>query len=161
MGKVPTIIHHTDNGDRVVTEAAAICHYLAEMHPQANLLPKDDEMADYFRWIFFAADPIEQSITSRALKFEPTPEQEPMAGWGNFERTMTTLEKHLLGRPYVCGDRFTMADVYVGSSVDWGLNFGIIPPNEAFVAYAERMQARPKYRAAKAVDNKLIEEMKK
>lgn len=161
MGKVPTIVHHHAGVERVVTEAAAICHYLAEMHPQANLLPKDEEMADYFRWIFFAAGPIEQSITSRALKFEPTPEQQPMAGWGSFERTMTTLEQHLTDRDYVCGNRFTMADVYVGSSVDWGLNFGIIPPNEAFVAYAERMQARPKYKAAKAVDNKLIEEMKK
>lgn len=161
MGKVPTIVHHTGKGDRVVTEAAAICHYLAEMHPQANLLPQDDEMADYFRWIFFAAGPVEQAITARALKFEPTPEQQGMAGWGSFERATTTLEKHLLSRTYVCGERFTMADVYVGSTVDWGLNFGIVPPHEAFVAYAERIQARPKYKAAKAVDNKLIEEMKK
>lgn len=161
MGKVPTIVHHGDGGDRVVTEASAICHYLAEMHPQAHLLPKDDEMADYFRWIFFANGPVEQAITSRALKFEPTPEQEMMAGWGNFDRTMTTLEQHLSDRQFVCGDRFTMADVCVGSAVDWGLNFGIVPPNEAFVAYAERMQSRSRYRAAKAIDNKLIQEMKK
>lgn len=161
MGKVPTIVHHGENGDSVVTEASAICHYLAEMHPQAHLLPQDDEMADYFRWMFFANGPVEQAITSRALKFEPTPEQEMMAGWGNFDRTMTTLERHLADRQFVCGDRFTMADVCVGSAVDWGLNFGIVPPNEAFVAYAERMQSRSRYRAAKAIDNKLIQEMKK
>jgi glutathione S-transferase len=161
MGKVPTIIHHTANGDRVVTEAAAVCHYLAEMHPQANLLPKDDEMADYFRWLLFAAGPVEQAITSRALKCEPAPDQERMAGFGSFERTVTTLEKHLAARAYVCGDRFTMADVYVGSAIDWGLTFGSLPPNEAFVAYAERFQARAAYKAGKAIDNKLIEEMKK
>jgi glutathione S-transferase len=161
MGKVPTIVHHLEVGDRVVTEAAAICLYLAEMHPEAGLLPNEAETADYFRWTLFAAGPVEQAITSRALKFEPTPEQQPMAGWGSFERTMDTLEKHLGSTTYVCGDRFTMADVYVGSAVDWGLNFGIIPPNEAFVAYAERMQARPRYKAAKAVDNALIAEMKK
>jgi glutathione S-transferase len=161
MGKVPTIIHHVQHGDRVVTEAAAICHYLAEMHPQANLLPRDDEMADYFRWLFFAAGPVEQAVTSRMLKCDPAPEQEMMAGWGSFDRTMSTLEKHLEDRAYVCGSRFTMADVYVGSAIDWGLTFGTVPPNEAFVAYAERLQARPGYKAGKAIDNKLIEEMKK
>jgi glutathione S-transferase len=161
MGKVPTIIHHLDVGDRVVTEAAAICLYLAEMHPEAGLLPNEAETADYLRWTFFAAGPVEQAITSRALKFEPTPEQQPMAGWGSFERTMDTLEQHLAGTTYVCGKRFTMADVYVGSAIDWGLNFGIIPPREAFVAYAERMQARPRYKEAKAVDSRLIAEMKK
>jgi glutathione S-transferase len=161
MGKVPAIIHHTDDGNRVVTEAAAICLYLAEMEPEAGLLPSDAELADYLRWTLFAAGPVEQAITSRALKFEPTPEQQPMAGWGSFDRTMDALEQHLSRRDYVCGDRFTMADVYVGSTVDWGLTFGIGPPREAFVAYAERIQARPQYKEAKAVDNKLIEERKK
>jgi glutathione S-transferase len=161
MGKVPTIIHHAEGGDRVVTEAAAICLYLAEMHPEAGLLPEEHEVAAYLRWTFFAAGPVEQAITSRALKFEPTPEQQAMAGWGSVDRTMNTLEGHLAKSDYVCGARFTMADVYVGSAVDWGLNFGIVPPREAFVAYAERMQARPRYMAAKAVDNALITEMKK
>jgi glutathione S-transferase len=161
MGKVPTLIHHLADGDRVVTEAAAICLYLAEMHPEAGLLPNEGETADYLRWTFFAAGPVEQAITSRALKFEPAPEQQVMAGWGSFERTMDTLEQHLASTTWVCGDRFTMADVYVGSAVDWGLTFGIMPPREAFVAYAERMQARPRYKAAKAVDNALIAEMKK
>jgi glutathione S-transferase len=160
MGKVPTIVHHRAGGDRVVTEAAAICLYLAEMHPEAGLLPDEAETADYLRWTLFAAGPVEQAITSRALKFEPAPEQQAMAGWGSFERTMDTLERHLEANAHVCGERFTMADVYVGSAVDWGLNFGIMPPREAFVAYAERMQARPGYKAAKAVDNALIAEKK-
>lgn len=161
MGKVPTIVHHTPAGDRVVSETAAVCHYLAEMHPQANLLPKDDEMADYFRWLFFAAGPVEQAILARTMKCEPVGTQERMAGFGNFERTVATIEGHLNARDYVCGDRFTMADVYVGSAIDWGLTFGTLPPNEAFVAYAERFQARPAYKAGKAIDSKLIAEMKK
>jgi len=161
MGKVPTIIHHAPGGDRVVTEAAAICLYLAQMHPAAGLQPTEAETADYLRWTLFAAGPMEQCITSRALRFEPSPEQEAMVGWGSFERTMSTLESFLAHRTWVCGDRFTMADVYVGSSVDWGLTFGIFPPNEAFVAYAERVQGRPAYQAAKAVDNELIERMRK
>lgn len=161
MGKVPTLVHHAAEGDRVVTEAAAICLYLAEMHPEAGLLPSDAEKADYFRWTFFASGPVEQAITSRHFKSEPAPEQEMMAGWGSFDRTMNALEKHLEGRDWACGSRFTMADVYVGSAVDWGLTFGTMPPRPAFVAYAERLQARDAYKAAKAVDNTLIAEMKK
>jgi len=161
MGKVPTIVHHVDGKDRVVSEAAAICAYLAEMHPEAGLLPNDAQMADYFRWFFFAAGPVESAIVSRTLKFEPTDQQQMMAGWGSFDRTMDALEGHLAKVTYVCGDTFTAADIYVGSQVDWGLTFGTIPPREAFVAYAERLQQRPAYKAAKAVDNALIEQMKK
>ena len=161
MGKVPTIIHHTDDGDKVVTEAAAICHYLAHMQSEAGLLPHDGEVADYFRWLFFAAGPVEQAVTARHLKAEPTPEQEGMAGWGSFDRTIDALEGHFEDNAFVCGARFTMADVYVGSQVDWGLTFGTMPPRKAFVAYAERLQARETYKAAKAIDAKLIEDMKK
>jgi glutathione S-transferase len=161
MGKVPTIVHHAASGDRVVTEAAAVCAYLAEMHPQAGLLPDDEEKADYLRWLFFAAGPVEAAITSRMLKCEPSADQQVAAGWGSYERAVGTLEGHLADRDYVCGERFTMADVYVGSAVDWGLTFGSLPPNQAFVAYAERLQARPAYKAGKAIDNALIEEMKK
>ncbi|MGE3692497.1 MAG: glutathione S-transferase family protein [Novosphingobium sp.] len=161
MGKVPTLVHHDKGADRVVTESAAICHYLAEMHPERNLLPKDAEMADYFRWMFFAAGPVEAAVTTRALGFQLPPEREGMAGWGSLERVIAALEGHLANNEFVCGQRFTMADVYVGSQVDWGMAFGALPPNEAFAAYAERFQAREAYKAAKAIDNALIAEMKK
>lgn len=162
MGKVPTIIHHSQSGDKVVTESAAICHYLAEMHPEAGLLPGDSEMADYFRWMFFVAGPCEQAITAKSMGFDPTdPQQQGTVGWGSFDRTVNTLEGWLHDRDHICGNRFTMADVYVGSLVDWALNFGIFPPNETFVGYAERLQDREAYKAAKSIDGKLIEEMKK
>lgn len=162
MGKVPTLVHHADEGDRAVSEAAAICLYLAEMHPEAELLPNDAEMADYYRWTFFCAGPLDQAITAKALKFEPSsPEQEGMVGFGSFERVVTALDGFLDGRKWVCGDRFTMADVYVGSSIDWGLTFGILPPRESLVAYAERCQSRDAYKSAKAIDGALIAEMKK
>lgn len=162
IGKVPVIVHHAASGDKVVSEAAAICHYLAEMHPQAGLLPGDDEMADYFRWMFFCAGPGEQAITARSLGFDPTePQQQGMAGFGSFERTFSALEWWLESRAFVCGNRFTMADVYVGSQIDWGMNFGIVPPGETFVGYVERLQQREACKAAKAIDGKLIAEMKK
>ena len=163
MGKVPTIIHHALDGDRVVTESAAICAYLAEEHPGADLSPHEMERADYFRWMFFAAGPVEQAITARNLGYEPKDARaEGMAGFGSYERVIATLETLFAdGREWVCGERFTMADVYVGSQIDWGLTFGTMPPKVDFVAYAERVQERAAYKAAKAIDNALIAEMKK
>jgi glutathione S-transferase len=160
MGKVPTLIHHSETGDRVITECAAICAYLAESEPEAGLLPSDAELADYYRWMFFAAGPVEQAIVGRSMGWEVPKEREGMVGYGSLERVLDTLEGHFEGNNFVCGPRFTMADVYVGSQIDWGINFGSIPPREAFVAYAERLQARPAYVAAKAVDNALIQAAK-
>ena len=154
MGKVPAIKH----GDRVVTEAAAICAYLADTHPDAGLAPADEERADYYRWMFFAAGPIESAVTNKSMGFEIEAEKEMMAGYGNFDRTVQTLSDHFANNDYVCGDRFTMADVYVGSQVDWGLQFGTIPENDALKAYAGRLQARDAYKAAKEIDGKLIAE---
>jgi glutathione S-transferase len=161
MGKVPTIVHHAVNGDHVVTEAAAICAYLADAHPLHELAPRDTERADYYRWMFFAAGPAEQAIVSKSMGWEVSKDREPMVGFGSLERVLDTLEGHFDTNEWVCGERFTMADVYVGSQVDWGLTFGSIPPRPAFAAYAERLQAREAYKAAKAIDNTLIQEMRK
>jgi glutathione S-transferase len=158
MGKVPTIVHHHGGHDHVVTEAAAICHYLAEM-TAPHLLPREHEKADYFRWLFFAAGPLEQAVLARAMGWDVPPEREGMAGFGTYERTVDALDGWLAGRDYVCGDRFTMADVYVGSAVDWGLQFGTLPTRTSFEAYAARFRERDAYTAGKAIDGKLIAEM--
>jgi glutathione S-transferase len=158
MGKVPTIVHHRGGRDHVVTEAAAICHYLAETSAPA-LLPNEDERADYFRWLFFAAGPLEQAVVAKTMGWEVPAEREGMAGFGNFDRTIDALDGWLGDHAFVCGDRFTMADVYVGSAVDWGLQFGTMPDRASFGAYADRVRLRDAYQAGKAIDGKLIAEM--
>ena len=161
MGKVPTIVHHAIDGDRTVSEGAAICAYLADAHPLHELASRESERADYYRWMFFAAGPVEQAIVAKSMGWDVAKDREPMVGFGSLERVLDTLEGHFDANEWVCGERFTMADVYVGSQIDWGLTFGTIPPRPAFAAYAERLQARDAYKAAKAVDNALIQEMKK
>lgn len=159
MGKVPTLVHHHRGHDHVVTEAAAICHYLAEMSAP-DLLPRPEEKADYFRYLFFAAGPMEQAITAQSMGWRPDgPQKEGMTGFGSFERAVGTFEKMLSGRDYVCGNRFTMADVYVGAQVDWGLQFSTLPERKAFAAYAGRLRQREGYKAAKEIDNALIAEL--
>ena len=158
MGKLPTIVHHHGGHDHAVTEAAAICHYLAEMSAP-DLLPTPEEKADYFRYLFFAAGPVEQAVVANSMGWKVPQDKEMMAGFGSYDRTIDAFETMLEGRDFVCGDRFTMADVYVGSQVDWGLSFKSIPTRPAFEAYAERFRDRDGYKAAKAIDGKLIEEM--
>ena len=158
MRKFPTLVHHHGGHDHVVTEAAAICHYLAEMHPDAGLLPDAHEKADYFRYLFFAAGPMEQAITSRSMGWSTgdDPQKQVMAGFGSYDRAAEAFETMLTGRDFVCGDRFTMADVYVGSQVIWGVEFGTLPQRDAFIVYAERLKTRAAYGEAKKIDADLI-----
>ncbi|MBX9883443.1 MAG: glutathione S-transferase family protein [Novosphingobium sp.] len=160
MNKVPVLIHHAAEGDRVITECAGICAYLADVHPEAGLLPQPHEKADYYRWLFFAAGPLEQAVISRAMGWEVPEGKSGMAGFGTYERTIAVMDGLLSGRDWICGARFTMADVYVGSQIDWGLNFGSIPPEPSFVAYADRLRTRAGYQAAKAIDRDLIKAAK-
>jgi glutathione S-transferase len=157
MKKVPTLVHHDGGHDRVVTETAAICHYLAETCA-TDLLPRDAEKADYFRYLLFAAGPVEQAVVAHAMGWTVTePQKQGMVGFGTYERAVDVFEAMLEGRDYVCGSRFTMADVYVGSQVDWGLMFGSLPSRPVFESYAGRLRARDAYQAALAIDTALIE----
>jgi glutathione S-transferase len=157
MGKVPAIKH----GDHVVTECAAICAYLAEAFPDAGLAPTADERADYYRWLFFAAGPVEQAITNKSMGFEVPADKAMMAGYGSFEAAVDALEKAAGAHDYIAGDRFTAADVFVGSQIMWGLEFGTLPRRPAFEAYGARLSARPAYKRAKAIDGVLIAEAQK
>ncbi|MBB5709716.1 glutathione S-transferase family protein [Sphingomonas xinjiangensis] len=152
MGKVPAIVH----GGKIVTECAAICAYLAETFPDAGLAPQPAERADYYRWLFFAAGPVEQAVTNNWAKFEATAEQGRMFGYGSFDQAVSVLEQAVSAHPYIAGDRFTAADVYVGSQVGWGTMFGTLPKRDAFLAYHERLTARPAYRRAAEADDALI-----
>ncbi|HEX7782316.1 MAG TPA: glutathione S-transferase family protein [Sphingobium sp.] len=152
MGKVPAIVH----AGKVVTECAAICAYLADAFPEAGLAPLPEERADYYRWLFFAAGPVEAAVTNTALGLKTDEKTSRMAGYGNLETTIDTLEKAIGDGPFICGDRFTAADVYVGAQVDWGLQFKSIPSRPAFEKYAARLRERPAYKKQKDIDNALI-----
>ena len=152
MGKVPAIVHK----GKVVTEGAAICAYLADAFPEAGLGPSDAERADYFRWLFFAAGPIEHAVTNNFAKFVPTPEQGRMFGYGSYEQAVDVLEQAVKAHDYIAGDRFTAADVYVGSAVGWGTQFGTLPRRDAFAAYWDRLTAREAYKRANDLDNALV-----
>lgn len=139
MGKVPAIQH---NG-HVVTETAAICAYLADAFPEKGLAPALTERADYYRWLFFAAGPLEHAITNHKLGLDPTPQQQAFVGYGDYERVIDTLEQALQDRQFIAAPHFTAADVYVGAQLRWGLQFKTIPARPVFESYVASLLHRP------------------
>lgn len=146
MGKVPAIVH----GQRVVTETAAICAYLADAFPQAGLAPRLADRAAYYRWLFFGAGPMETALSLSGCDFEPTPEQQMQLGYGTKAQVLDTLAKALKGRRYIAGDTFSAADVYVGSFVGWSMQFGTIDKRPEFVAYWDGLKDRPAHQRVEA-----------
>ncbi|WP_425981513.1 glutathione S-transferase family protein [Brevundimonas sp. TWP1-2-1b1] len=158
MGKVPAITHR----GVVVTECAAICAYLADAFPEAGLAPATDDPLRglYYRWMFFAAGPVEAAVTAKSLGQLPPAEKAAMVGYGSFDQVVDGLERALDKSPWLLGEQFTAADVYVGSQIAWGLMFKSLPARPAFQAYAERIAARPAAVSARAIDDALIADAK-
>ena len=152
MGKVPAIRH----GRTVVTEGAAICAYLADAFPAAGLAPSMEARGDYFRWLFFAAGPLEHAVVNRTLGVEVPPDRRGMVGYGSYEDVMNGLELAVKGKTFVAGDRFSAADVYVGSQIGWGLRFGTIEKRPAFEAYWKGLENREAAVRARAIDDALV-----
>jgi len=154
LGKVPAIKH---NG-HVVTECAAICAYLADVFPEASLGPRPDEKADYYRWLFYAAGPLEAAISNQAMSWQVPPERERMFGYGNYDKAIAAVDEMLSLRDYVCGDRFTAADVYLGSQIMFPMQFGMLPERDSFSRYRDRLHQRTAYQRANEIDEKIIAE---
>jgi len=154
MGKVPAIRH----GDTVVTEAAAICAYLADAFPGSGLAPPpgDKLRGPYYRWLFFAAGPVEAAVTAKALGLLAPADKAAMAGYGSFDTVIAALETAIAPGPYICGDRFTAADLYVGAQIGWGLMFGTMPKSPGFEAFYDRLKIRPAAIRANELDDALM-----
>ena len=152
MGKVPALRHKS----AVVTECAAICAYLADAFPNAGLAPPTERRAAYYRWMFFAAGPVESAVSARSLGFEPTADQQRTVGYGSMAQVLDTLERAVKDAPYIAGNEFTAADVYAGSQIGWGMQFGSMEKRPALVDYWARISARPAKMRADEIDDALI-----
>src|SRR5262245_849247 len=141
MGKIPAIVHR----GTVVTEAAAICAYLADAFPAAKLAPAIDDPArgTYYRWLFFGAGCVEPALVDRM--FARPPERKSALGYGDYDDTLNALEKAVAPGPFILGERFSAADVYVGSQIVWGRMTMTIEPRAVLEAYSARCTARPAF----------------
>lgn len=156
MGKVPTIKH----GDTVVTEAAAICAYLADAFPAANLAPATNspERGTYYRWLFFGAGCVEPALVDHMFKRPPV-DRPGALGYGSYADTLNALEQAVSAGQWILGDRFSAADVYVGSQIGWGMLSKSIEPRKAFQEYVARCGERAAFKRAAAQDEKYVKQL--
>jgi len=152
MGKVPALRH----GDTVITELAAICTYLADEFPKANLaVPVGTPRRGlYLKWLFFGPGCLESAVIDRAAPRKEEPRR-GMLGYGDFDTTMNVLAAAVAKGPWLMGEQFTAADVVLGANVRWGMMFKMIPERPEFTAYAARIAARPAAQRADAKDKEL------
>ena len=143
MGKLPTVV---DDGV-AVAESGAILAYLADKYPGAGLAPApaDPRRADYLRWLFFAAGVMEPAFGQKLFNLDLPAHQ---VGWGSFEQMQAVVAEAVAGREWLAGGRFTAADLYVGSSLNFGVKFGILPGEGPIADYVARLTARPAYERA-------------
>lgn len=156
MGKVPVLQH----GDVIVTETPAILTYLADAFPHKNLIPATSHpaRAAFYRWMFFIAGPLETATSQAFLQLE-VPEFTPLGtpskgflGYGSLALTLNTLEQHLQVNPYVCGNAFSAADIYLASHLSFGMHYTkAYPPRAVFTEYIERLNQRPAKQRAEAM----------
>jgi glutathione S-transferase len=151
-GKVPALKHK----DAVVTEAAAICLYLADLYPRAGLtVPLDDpRRGPFLKWMFFGPSVLEPAMMDRAYK---RAEEAPRGavGYGDLEATLDIVSSSLKPGPYLLGEQFTAADMVVGSTLRWGMMFKLIPERPEFLAYTARIADRPAFKRSEAKDQEL------
>jgi glutathione S-transferase len=152
MGKVPALRH----GDAVITEVAAICCYLADEFPKAglNIPPGQRQRGPYLKWLFFGPGTLEGAVMDRAF---PRAAEAPRAalGYGDFDTTMEVVARALTPGPFLMGEKFTAADVVIGSNLRWATLFKMIPERKEFVDYVARFAERPAVKRAQAKDEEL------
>jgi glutathione S-transferase len=152
MGKVPALRH----GDVVITEAAAICTYLADAFPKAKLnIPiGDPRRGIYLKWLFFGPSCLEPAIQDRAFPRKEAPPRAAM-GYGEYDTVMDVLAQAVSPGPYLMGEQFTAADVVIGAGLRWGMAFKLLPQRPEFVAYTGRLAERPALQRAESKDHEL------
>jgi glutathione S-transferase len=153
MGKVPVIKH----GDTVITEAAAICTYLADEFPQAglNIPVGDPRRGTYLKWLFFGPSCFEPAITERAFPRKEPPSRATL-GFGDFDTVLDVLAKAAAAAsPYLLGNKFTAADVIIGSGLRWGTMFKLLPERPEFKGYLAAIAERPALRRVTEKDAEL------
>ncbi len=141
-GYVPAL--KLDNG-QVLTEVGVIIQYLADQKPECGLAPKAGTMERYhlMEAVNFAATEIHKQI---GALFNPkmTPEMK-VVQFGVIERRFNALEKELEGKPYIMGEKFSVADAYLYTVLNWTsmhkIDLAKWPNIKGFMV---RVAARPK-----------------
>ena len=145
-GSVPALV---SNGGDVLTEAAVVIQYLADLAPEAQLLPPTGTFERYraLEWLNFVATELHKGLAP--LWNSKTPEATVTATKEAIGKKFDYLNAILKTQPYLLGDRFTAPDAYAFTILNWAPLFNIdLARWPHLAAYVERVRARPQVRAA-------------
>ncbi|MDH3532243.1 MAG: glutathione S-transferase family protein, partial [Gammaproteobacteria bacterium] len=148
MGKVPALV----DGEVRVAESAAICIYIADRYAPGKLAPVLDEPARgrFLYWTMFTPAVVEPAMAEKFGGIEPNRARN---GWGDFDLMIETFAGGLANTQWILGDRFTAADVMLGSSAIFMRQFGMLPESAGISAYADRCQQRAAYQKAMSLES--------
>lgn len=147
MGKLAAL----EDGEQGFGETAAILGYLADKYPVKKLapLPTDSRRGRYLQWLIYSTAVIEPAMTAKATN---QPINSKSFGFGDYDRAMKALEDNLPKDGWLTGPDFSAADLYIASTLSFGMMFKMIDARPAFTAFAERAKARPAWGSAQAID---------
>jgi glutathione S-transferase len=136
-GKLPALV----DGDSKIFEGAAICLYLGDKFPEANLAPKigTPERGRYLSLMVYSTSQLEPAMGDALLGAQWLPQR----GWTDFETAKDVIEGELGDGPYLFGNWFTAADVMIGSMFIWRRIFTRQPDRPKLEAYVDRLLKRP------------------
>jgi len=143
MGKVPAIV----DGDAAMSESAAICIYLADRYGEGDLAPAVDDAlrGKFLYWTIYTPAVIEPAMSEKFNNIEPN---RGRSGWGDFDLMISIFDEGLTNKEWILGDRFSAADVMLGSSAVFLRQFDMLPDTRNIGDYADRCQARPAFQKA-------------
>jgi glutathione S-transferase len=138
LGKVPALV----DGAVKISDSGAICAYIADAYPQAGLAPPigDPQRGRYLQWLMFTNSNIEPAMME---KFSGLAANRTAHGWGDYASVLETLRDGLRTGPWILGDRFSAADVMLGSAVYFLDMFKVLGDEPVLKSYVERCLARP------------------
>ncbi len=152
-GKLPALV----DGNLILTESAAICIYIADKFPAAQLAPAHgtQERAKFNQWCFFAMSELEQPLWTLSKHTFALPEKYRVPAimdttrW-EFARAANVLAAGLGEREYIVGDAFTVADILLANTLNWARSRSVEIQSATLNAYADRLLSRPAWQQALA-----------
>jgi glutathione S-transferase len=147
MGKVPAI----EDGPAHLCDSGAIAIYLADQYPESRLAPPvgHADRARFLQWVTFTNSTVEPAMLEKLVKLESKPAS---YGWGSFDLMLGTLRTGLTKGAWILGERFSAADVLLGTSASFLIQFGLVKDDSVFSDYVGRCQARSAWQRAQGFD---------